>query len=101
MAESIEARVEELARFLERYREKGPRPILWVGAGASAAAGFPTLAGLEPILRRELPGVEKSGYELVDAYVDAYSRADLAGGETDPGVDRRRSPARSRCANRR
>ncbi len=67
----------KLAQFLSRYRKTGPAPILWVGAGASAAAGYPTLAKLAEILRQELSSTETDGYRLVDAYVAEFSSADL------------------------
>lgn len=67
----------KLAQFLSRYRKTGPAPILWVGAGASAAAGYPTLAKLAEILRQELSSTETDGYRLVDAYVAEFSPTDL------------------------
>ena len=75
MAESAS---ESLIRFLSRYVKSGPRPILWVGAGASAAAGYPTLAKLESLIRTELPGATETGFALLDRYVREFGRADLA-----------------------
>lgn len=77
MAESIETQVEDLSRFLEHYRQRQLHPILWVGAGASAAAGYPTLGQIEGLLRAELPGVDLEGFALMDAYLAAWSKADL------------------------
>lgn len=68
---------EKLSAFLQPYQAKGPRPILWVGAGASVAAGYPTLAQIEERLCQELPGCRDSGFALVDAYVTEFGKADL------------------------
>lgn len=64
--------VDVLIEFLETFRPHGPLPILWVGAGASAAAGYPTLWQLEEQLRKRLPGSTKTGFELIDAFVAKY-----------------------------
>ena len=77
MAEPIDAQVQELGDFLQRYRERSVHPVLWVGAGASAAAGYPTLGQLEQLLRAQLPGVEQSGFALINAFIARYSEADL------------------------
>ena len=69
--------MQELGDFLQRYRERGIHPVLWVGAGASAAASYPTLGQLEQLLRAQLRGVDKSGFALVDAFIEQYSEADL------------------------
>jgi tetratricopeptide (TPR) repeat protein len=74
----MENAVAELVRFLEMFREHGPLPILWVGAGASAAAGYPTLWQLEELLRKLLPGSTKTGFELIDALVEECGKALLA-----------------------
>lgn len=71
MDEAVRARV----RFVELYREAGPLPILWVGAGASAAAGYPTLWQVEKILRQRLPDSKKEGFELIDEFIDEYGEA--------------------------
>src|SRR6185436_1231570 len=78
MASPVDLQVEKLVLFLSNSLESGSAPILWVGAGASAAAGFPALGKLEEILRKRLPGVAGDAYHLVDEYVEEYSRADLA-----------------------
>lgn len=75
---ATDEQADKLEQFLSRYRKTGPTPILWVGAGASAAAGYPTLAKLAEILRKELPGTDADAWHLVDAYVAEYSQADLA-----------------------
>jgi hypothetical protein len=77
MAEQIAAQVQELGDFLERYRARSVHPVLWIGAGASAAAGYPTLGQLEQLLRAQLPGVDKAGFALLDAFIAKYSEADL------------------------
>src|SRR5690242_5992036 len=69
--------VEALTRFITLRQQSGPLPILWVGAGTSAAAGLPTLATLEEQLRHKLPGCTATGFELLDAFITEYSRADL------------------------
>lgn len=74
----LEKAVQTLRRFLELYRVNGPRPILWVGAGASAAAGYPTLGQIETILKQSLPGETQTGYALIDVFIEEYSRNDLA-----------------------
>lgn len=73
-----ETPIEQLTQFLRHCREINLDPILWVGAGMSAAAGYPTLSGVEMRLREWLPGIEKSGFDLIDAYVEKYSEANLA-----------------------
>ena len=35
MAEPIDAQLQELGDFLQRYRERSVHPVLWVGAGAA------------------------------------------------------------------
>ena len=70
--------VDQLVRFLDRYRKSGPRPVLWIGAGASAAAGYPTLAKLESLLRKELSGATETGFALIDRYLREYSESDLS-----------------------
>ena len=77
MAEPIDAQVQELGDFPQRYRERRPHPVLWVGAGASAAADYPTLGQLEQLLRAQLRGVDKSGFALIDAFIEHYREADL------------------------
>ena len=77
MTANIDAPTSELVAYLERYQGRGLPPILWVGAGASAAAGYPTLSQLEDLLRKDLRGVDVSGPELVDVYIKTYSRNDL------------------------
>jgi hypothetical protein len=77
MAEQIAAQVQELGDFLERYRARSVHPVLWIGAGASAAAGYPTLGQLEQLLRAQLPGVDRAGFALLDALIAKYSEADL------------------------
>ena len=77
MAEQIDAQVQELGNFLQRYHARGVHPVLWIGAGASAAAGYPTLSQLEQLLRAQLPGVDKAGFALLDAFIAQYSEADL------------------------
>jgi hypothetical protein len=65
-----------LARFLEMF--PNPLPILWVGAGASAAAGYPTLAKVEAYLRTRLPGATAAtGFALIDEYVTEYGSTAL------------------------
>jgi hypothetical protein len=77
MAEQIDAQVQELGNFLQRYHARGVHPVLWIGAGASAAAGYPMLSQLEQLLRAQLPGVDKAGFALLDAFIAQYSEADL------------------------
>ncbi len=66
-----------LKRFLAKSAAPQPKPILWVGAGASAAAGYPTLWQLEEKIRAELPDTDKTGFELIDAYIEEWSPTDL------------------------
>ncbi len=82
--------VEALLLFLDKFRAPSPRPILWVGAGASAAAGYPTLWQLEAKLRAQLPGSTETGLALVDAFLAEWGSAgldDLL--ETELGAPRR------------
>ena len=76
MAEPIDAQVQELGDFLQRYHTRRVHPVLWVGAGAGAAAGYPTLGQLEQLLRAQLPGVDQTGFALIDAFLAQYSEAD-------------------------
>lgn len=86
----MENAVAELVRFLEMFREHGPLPILWVGAGASAAAGYPTLWQLEELLRKLLPGSTKTGFELIDALVENFGPTPLSNAlETHLGAPRK------------
>ncbi len=68
------AAIDSLALFLDMFRAAGPRPILWVGAGASAAAGYPTLGQLEAHLRTRLPASTSTAFALVDEFVAAYGK---------------------------
>lgn len=43
MADQIEAQVQELYEFLQRSRDRGVHPVLWVGAGGQA---------LPPVIQR-------------------------------------------------
>jgi tetratricopeptide (TPR) repeat protein len=73
----IEKQVEDLSLFLEHYRDVKLDPILWIGAGASAAAGYPTLAGIEEVLRKRIPDSKESGWGLIREFTDRFSRTDL------------------------
>lgn len=72
-----ESAAQRLARFVDHSCQNQLPPILWVGAGASAAAGYPTLAAVEKHLRESLPGSAASGFALIEEYVTEYSRASL------------------------
>lgn len=74
----MESPVSELVSFLEIFRKHGPLPILWVGAGASAAAGYPTLWQLDERLRRLSPNSTQTGLELIDTLVSKLGRTLLA-----------------------
>jgi hypothetical protein len=74
----MDAQVAELVTYFQVQKSPGPRPILWVGAGASAAAGYPTLARLEALLREHMPGETRTGFELIDAYIQRYSKTQQA-----------------------
>src|SRR5262245_60619380 len=66
-----------LRLYLEHWkRSGGPRPILWIGAGASAAAGYPTRAALQGMIQQAL-GSSQTGWPLIEEYVASYSRAGL------------------------
>jgi NAD-dependent SIR2 family protein deacetylase len=75
---SIAKQTEELVTFLEHYRDLRLKPVLWLGAGASAAAGYPTLAGIETILKKRLPASRATGFDLIADFTAQFSRADLA-----------------------
>ena len=58
------------------------RPIIWIGAGLSVAAGLPTVWGLMDALRkrdlrRRLPAGEADFTKVVDAFVGAYGGGEL------------------------
>lgn len=74
----MEQAVSALVGFVEMFRINGPRPILWVGAGASAAAGYPTLWQLEELLRKHLSDCTESGFALIDAFVSELGLTTLA-----------------------
>jgi len=79
--------IDALAGFLEQNRDGGLHPILWIGAGASAAAGYPTLAGIEVFLRQKLPGSREAGFALVADFVAELGESELAavlGGVAEP-----------------
>jgi len=65
----------------ERYFRSSQRdtllPILWVGAGASAAAGLPALPALENALREDLGGSKAEGPALLDEYIEEFSESKL------------------------
>jgi len=66
---------EALGRFLESRK-----PVLWVGAGLSIGAGYPSTAKLVEALRQASEDTLPDGlpfFQLVDAYVDANSKGDL------------------------
>jgi SIR2-like domain len=71
----MQAAVDSLVFFLNMFRAPGPRPILWVGAGASAAAGRPTLGQLDAHLRSRIPPSASTGFALVDEFVAEYGTA--------------------------
>lgn len=63
----------------DRSRAEGP--VLWVGAGLSVGAGYPTWTGLAEALRGRscVPLAEElSGTELIDAFVATNGEGDLA-----------------------
>ena len=56
------------------------RPVLWVGAGLSIAAGYPSAAELEAAIREDadVPIAEDLGLpEVADAYIEANNRGPL------------------------
>jgi hypothetical protein len=73
----MDAQSADLVTYFQHQKSPGPRPILWVGAGASAAAGYPTLAKLDELLREQMPGETRTGFDLIDAYISRYSKAHL------------------------
>jgi tetratricopeptide (TPR) repeat protein len=73
----VEQAIAALTRFFAPSRATHSKPILWVGAGASAAAGYPTLWQLEEKVRAELPGTDQTGFALIDAYIAEWSPTDL------------------------
>src|SRR5260370_29021486 len=68
----------KFVRFLQAYAAdpNSPLPLLWVGAGASAAAGYPTLNQLRKALQDELCLAEGES-DPIEAYVQRFSRMDL------------------------
>jgi tetratricopeptide (TPR) repeat protein len=68
----------KFVRFLQAYAAdpNSPLPLLWVGAGASAAAGYPTLNQLRKALQDELSLAEGES-DPIEAYVRRFSRMDL------------------------
>jgi hypothetical protein len=66
----------QFIRFLQHYVPSGPLPVFWIGAGASAAAGYPTLTQLKRIIQEELGDSRREG-DFIEAYVQHYSRVDL------------------------
>jgi tetratricopeptide (TPR) repeat protein len=67
----------KLIHFLQFYADpKKPLPILWVGAGASAAAGYPTLNQLKKSLQEDLASLEGGG-DPIESYIQQFSRVDL------------------------
>jgi tetratricopeptide (TPR) repeat protein len=70
-----------LAQMLRFLRQPGlPPTLLWVGAGASATAGFPALAEVAAALRPFLPppAAPADDYSVVGAFETEYGRATLA-----------------------
>ena len=55
-------RCKNWAIFCRAGRERSVHPVLWVGAGASAAAGYPTLGQLEQPARAAAPGGGAVGF---------------------------------------
>ena len=74
----VEQAIGALKRFFARASSPNPKPILWVGAGASAAAGYPTLWQLEEKIRAELPGIDKTGFELIDASPETSGKSSVS-----------------------
>jgi hypothetical protein len=70
--------IDALADFLEQNRDGGLHPILWIGAGASAAAGYPTMATIEAFLRPRLPDSREAGFTLIADFVAELGEAELA-----------------------
>lgn len=70
-----------LIPYLKSLLEDGLRPVAWIGAGASVAAGFPTLATLAQRLRQRLENdldPKADGYAVLDAYVAENGKARLS-----------------------
>ncbi|MGV7224322.1 MAG: SIR2 family protein, partial [Nitrospinales bacterium] len=67
---------EAVTRFIEKRK-----PILWVGAGLSIQAGYPTIVELaEELWKEHATDPAPSGlgpYQLVDAFFDQYGRGEL------------------------
>src|SRR5262245_16081745 len=71
----IAATPEALARILDE------RPALWVGAGASVAAGYPSTSVLEDaMVRRADDPIDRKGsfFEIADAFVASMGEGALA-----------------------
>ncbi len=78
MDPGTDPQIAELTSFLEHYQDDVDlHPILWIGPGASEAAGYPTATQIEALLRKRLPGSEATGPALAEAFVDRFSEADF------------------------
>lgn len=69
------AATDSVVRFLEMF--SNPLPLLWVGAGASAAAGYPTLGQLESYFRVHLPGSTNTSFALIDEFASTFGTTAL------------------------
>lgn len=71
--------VEKLVRYFETQKRNDQPVGLWVGAGVSAAAGIPTLAAIDKVLRSDLgdSAATLEGFALLRAYRAEYGQMGL------------------------
>lgn len=76
-----EASAEQLIKLLDRGADRSRAPLLWVGAGLSIPAGYPSLKQLAEQLRAASLAALPEGLcaaETIDAFVEHNGRSDLA-----------------------
>ncbi len=74
----VAAPLESFKKFLKIFEETGPHPILWVGAGASAGAGVPTLAEIVKELKKSLStDVGSEPFVVIEAFVGEFAETAL------------------------